>query len=184
MKKYMIILLLLWSGLGMAGEKLVPRIEVSGLEKYKNQNVELFYVSGRPAGFGTVGHVLHTHKVWAHSKELRIDGQGVVEFPSSKVVNTHGVAFNYLLFVVYSKNQSKLRLINTNGTCPAMPEVYGFKSREEYCKEGVSSEYGYLEQSYRSVRLLKPDTDGIVRLKLIVLSDVTKMPLLIGTRWD
>jgi len=150
----------------MAREKVVPRLEITGLDKYKNQNISVFYVSGRPAGFGTFGHILHTHKVWNKVGSKKINGDGSVSIPSTKVVNTHGVAFNYLVFVVHDANQKHVRLVNTDSTCPAQPKVESYVSEKAHCGQFHFSEFNYKKQRYKSVRQLKADQDGIVRLKI------------------
>lgn len=150
-----------------AGEKVVPRVEISGLAKYKSDNISVFYVSGRPAGFGTFGHILHTHKIWTKIGGMKINGNGKVEIPSVKVVNTHGVAFNYLVFVIHKGDQKHVRLVNTDGTCPAQPKNdQSFVSKQEHCSAFSAYEFNYKKQRYKSVRKLKPESDGVVRLKL------------------
>ncbi len=149
-----------------AGVNQVPSIELSGLEKYRDQNISVFYVSGRPAGFGTFGHILHTHKIWAKVSSKKINGDGTISIPSVKVVNTHGVAFNYLVFVIHDADQKNARLMNTDSTCPAQPGENAFASEKEYCMGFSTDEFQYKIQKYKSVRSIKAGSDGIARIKL------------------
>ena len=166
MKYFIVWLSLLFSMVSFAAEKVVPSIELNGLDKYPNQNLSVFYVSGRPAGFGTFGHILHTHKIWNKVASVKINSDGSVEIPSVKVVNTHGVAFNYLVFVVHAENQKHVRLVNTDATCPAQPNVESFASEKEHCASFSAYEFNYRKQLYKSVRQLKPESDGVIRLKI------------------
>ncbi|MCO4794512.1 MAG: hypothetical protein KC493_12405 [Bacteriovoracaceae bacterium] len=166
MKKFLLVVLALWSFAGLAREKEVAQIQIQGLEKFSDQNLSVFYVAGRPAGFGTVGHILHTFKIWNKVNRLRIDENGKVSVPSVKVVNTHGVAFNYLIFVIHDKNQQNVRFMNTDGTCPAQSDINSFSSKEEFCKGINPRDFNYKMQTYRSIRSLKPSDKGIIHLKL------------------
>ena len=167
MKALIITFALFASFTSFAREKVVPRIEISGLSGHGDDNISVFYSSGEPAGFGTSGHILHTQKIWKKVGGLKINSSGAVDIPSVKVVNTRGVAFNYIVFVIHKGDQKDVRLLNTDGTCPAQPDNgESFSSKKQHCAAFSADEFKYKKQRYKSVRKLKPDSDGIVRLKL------------------
>ena len=92
----------------------VPEIAVSGLGKYAGQFVSLYYVSGKPASFGTSGQDLDINKVLAGPVTQKI-GSGQVSFNSREVKRSGFAAFNYVVAVVHDQSEhfiTNLRLVN------------------------------------------------------------------------
>lgn len=150
-----------------ARELLFPSMVVNGLEKYAGKKLDVFYISGRPAGIGTVGQSVNVNKIWSQRKSLSISPEGMVEVPETKVVNKFGIAFNYVIFSVYDKEQSEFLIKNADGSCPGLPNKDFYRAKKEHCLMQNIKLYNNITRKDLTVKYLQNKLqNGIIELNL------------------
>ena len=164
-KRLLLSFLLIFSSTVFAKKVTFPKIVIENAVEYSGKKLNVFYISGRPASYGTQGYRIIANKIWNSHENLKISSSGRIEIPAAVIENKFGIAFNYVLFVIYENGQKEHQILNADGTCPALANQNLYKSRVEYCSQDNSVNRFVHEKSYAS-RQLKANSEGIIKLKL------------------
>lgn len=105
----LILLTLSWSSFANSA----PEITVRGLAKYSGQFISLFYVSGKPASFGTAGQDLEVNKVLTGPVIQKI-GSDSQSFPAASVPRNGFATFNFVIAVVHDQSEHFLTNLRLN----------------------------------------------------------------------
>lgn len=126
----------------------VESFTLTGLDEYRGLNVSLYYVSGRPAGLGTVGQEIHANKVLFGPQRFAVPANGSVSVPKVEVPRDGFTTFNFLIIVVHQQAQHAL-------TNPALRSGRLVREPVRYLNDGTPVSYNELNQSF-TFKTFKP----------------------------
>jgi len=125
-------------------------IDLNGLDYYRGLMLTAFYVSGRQAGFGTVGSIPRIRRILRTAGPFEIRGNGDhIQIPSLSVKPVGIAQYNYIIFVVHSPYLDEVALRNLDGTIPVGQEGIDFT------KTGDSSPF-----NHRDIFFMPKDSVG------------------------
>jgi hypothetical protein len=118
--------------------------------------ISLFYVSARPASFGTSGQQLKVFKILKGPKMVKILNNGAL-IENVEVLRSHaGNIFNYVVYYIHPRPTFGIK--NLDGTIPRHIE-------DPYYRDIVTGNNTYLDYGYFSKKTVTRG-DGVITVNL------------------
>ena len=124
MKKLILLLTFTFlTALSFAGGNVpVKSFTLSGLNQFSGKSASIFYISGRSPGFATANARPRVRVVLRQTTPLNINN-GMVSVPSTILMESGWVKYNYIQVVIHEKSQKNVAIKNLDGSVPVGQQV-------------------------------------------------------------